>query len=116
MKTLDSLFPVSKKARLEEEGEDNCDFNIEAIEPNINEDVPENITENIPGNIEIINKLNEVQATVLKSIDDLKHDLNKINKDKQDDDECYPKKFSAIDNARTISEIINACPELENVK
>ena len=84
MKTLDYLFPVSKKARLDEEGEENSD-NIDATEPTINENTPENFTENFPGNEDIINKLSEVQATVLKSIDDLKQDLIKTNKDKNDD-------------------------------
>ena len=117
MKTLDSLFPVSKKARLDEEGEGNSDY-IDTTEPstneNIPENIPENVTENIPGNEDILNKLSEVQASVLKSIDDLKQDIIKTNKDK-DVDECDPKEFSSIDNARIISELISACPELEHI-
>ena len=69
MKTLDYLFPVSKKARLDEEGEENSD-NIDATEHTINENTPENFTENFPGNEDINNKLSEAQVTVLKSIDD----------------------------------------------
>ena len=75
-----------KKTRLDEDGKDNSD-NIDATKPAINENIPQNITENVPGNENIIKKLSEVQATVLKSIEYLKQDLIKTNKDKNDD-EC----------------------------
>ena len=76
---------MSKNAKLDEEGKDNSD-NIYATEPTINENIPENITENIPGNEDIINKLSEVQSTVLKPIDDLKQHLIKTNKDEDEDE------------------------------
>ena len=110
-KTLDHLLtvPTSKKIRLEEEKE------------NVVPELPEvaNIIEKEKDKGEnnvIIKKLEEVQATVLKSLDDIRTDISDLKNDKQNDyDNIKDQEHSAIDNARTISEIITACPEFEHI-
>ena len=76
---------------------------------NIKEDAKDTTENN-----RILNKLEEVQATVLKSLDDIKDDISDLKNYKQNDYDNDIKEHSAIDNARTISKIISACPEFEH--
>ena len=55
-----------------------------------------------------------MQATVLKSLDDITSYISDLKNYKQNDYDNDIKKHSAIDNARTISEIISTCPEFEH--
>ena len=109
MKTLDSLFPVAKKPRLED---DNIDNELEVVHEW--EDVKEPSDNN-----EVLDKLEELQSNVMKSLNEIQQNISEIKKEDtsktvpQSDADTYQN--NALENARTISEIIAACPEFEHV-